>query len=97
MDLDYVRVYQQGRGGCQGCQEVSRCSQPFALVNPSTAQLKVYDLSGKLVADFSSRLKSMRPGDAVMKAMDPGLRGGVYVAKLLDSGRYLSRKFMAVR
>lgn len=97
MELDYVRVYQKGATDVGRGVKDQQHLRPFVLVNPSTAQLKVYDLQGKVVADFSSRLKSMRPGDAVMKAMDPGLRGGVYVAKLLDNGRYLSRKFVAAR
>jgi beta-glucanase (GH16 family) len=98
MLVDYVRVYQKGVTKVDGkIVKYQQDERPFVLVNPSTAQLRIYDLQGKLVADFSSRLKSMRPGDAVMNAMNPGLRGGVYVAKLLDNGTYLSRKFVAAR
>jgi beta-glucanase (GH16 family) len=97
MELDYVRVYQKGATNAVRGVKEQQGLQPFVLVSPSTAQLKVYDLSGKLVADFSGRLKSMRPGDAVMQAIDRGLRGGIYVAKLVDNGKRLSRKFVAAR
>jgi beta-glucanase (GH16 family) len=97
MELDYIRVYQKEATYVGRCVKDQRGLQAFVLVNPSTAQLRIYDLSGKLVADFSSRLRSMRPGDAVMKVMEYGLQKGVYVARLIDNGRCVSRKFVEAR
>ncbi|HMD68689.1 MAG TPA: T9SS type A sorting domain-containing protein, partial [Chitinivibrionales bacterium] len=68
-----------------------------ALVNPATAQLKVYDLSGKVVADYSSMLRRMKAGDKVMNMLPATLPNGVYVARLYDGGRYLSQRFVTAQ
>jgi beta-glucanase (GH16 family) len=97
MDLDYVRVYQKGVGVINSEIKRDQTLRAFTLVNPSTAQLKVYDLSGRLVADYSSKVRQMKIGDNVMNMMPSVLRGGAYVVKLTDNGVSTARKFVASR
>jgi len=97
MDLDYVRVYQQDIpvGVVNGVKKATL--QSFALVNPSTAQLRVYNLSGKLVADYSSKVRQMKTGDNVMNMVPSLLSTGAYVVKLIDNGASLSRMLATLR
>ena len=99
LDLDYVRVYQRGFVPTgvivNGVNHMPLRS--CALVNPATAQLKVYDVSGKVVADYSSALRQMKTGDKVMNLLPSTLPNGVYVARLYDGGRYLSQRFVTAK
>jgi len=52
MLVDYVRVYQKGIVKTVNEDVKQQTSRLFTLINPSTARLTVYDLSGKLVADY---------------------------------------------
>jgi beta-glucanase (GH16 family) len=97
MLVDYVRVYQKGivKAGSKDVKQRTLCS--FTLVNPSTAQLIAYDLSGKLVTDYSSKVRRMKPGDNVIKMLPPTLSKGVYVVKLVDNGVSASRILVTTR
>jgi beta-glucanase (GH16 family) len=97
MLVDYVRVYQKGVVGVNGEIRKQQTLRSFALVNPSTAQLKVYDLSGKLVADYSSKVRQMKTGDNVMKMAPFSLSNGAYVVKLIDNGASASRMLVTAR
>ena len=97
MLVDYVRVYQMGVLGINGEIRKQQTLRSFALVNPSTARLKVYDLSGKLVADYSSRVRRMKTGDNVMKVLPSMLSNGAYVVKLMDNGESASRMLVTAR
>lgn len=98
MDLDYVRVYQQG-----GTQSAVRSDfrnhapQSYALVNPSTAQLKVYDLRGQLVADYTNKVRQMNAGDNVMKMIPAMLSRGAYVVRLVDNGKSFSQNLVSMK
>jgi beta-glucanase (GH16 family) len=97
MLIDYVRVYQKGVVGVNKDTRKQQTLRPFSLVNPSTAQLKVYDLSGKLVADYSGRVRQMKPGDNIMKMVHSALPNGTYVVRLMDNGGVASRMLMTAR
>ena len=97
MDLDYVRVFQKDAVGVNSDIRRQQTPRLFALVNPSTAQLIVYDLSGKLVADYSSKMRRMKPGDNVMKMVPSTLSNGVYMIKLIDNGVSASRILVTPR
>jgi len=86
MELDYVRVYQQGAARVIA-KDAGKRKNILMVANPFTARLTVYDLTGKLVADLSSRLKSMRPGSNVTQAIPSGLPHGIYLLKLFDNGK----------
>jgi beta-glucanase (GH16 family) len=86
MLVDYVRVYQKSTGVVNSDIRREQTLHSFALVNPSTARLTVYDLSGKLVADYSGRVRRMQPGDNAMKMLPSALSTGAYVVKLIDNG-----------
>ena len=98
MDLDYVRVYQQG-----GTKALSAAisgimhRQSYALVNPSTAQLKVYDLRGQLVADYTNKVRQMNAGDNVMKTIPAMLSRGAYVVRLVDNGKSFSQNLVSMK
>jgi beta-glucanase (GH16 family) len=91
MLVDYVRVYSSYGTGTAGRDVRRQTPHPFALVNPSTARLTVYDLSGKLVADYSGRVRRMKTGDNAMKCMPSTLSNGAYVVTLVDNGVSASR------
>ena len=97
MLIDYVRVYQKGVVGVNSDIRRQQTLHSFALVNPSTAQLKVYDLSGKLVADYSSKVRQMKTGDNLMKMVPSTLSNGAYVVKLTDNGASASRMLVTAR
>jgi beta-glucanase (GH16 family) len=97
MLIDYVRVYQKGVVGVNSDIRRRQTLRSFALVNPSSARLTVYDLSGKLVADYSSRVRRMKTGDNVMKMAPSTLSNGAYVIKLTDNGVSASRMMMTAR
>jgi beta-glucanase (GH16 family) len=96
MDLDYVRVYQKGVPVVKNPRG-HVTPQSFALVNPSSAQLKVYDLAGKLVADYTGKVRMMRAGENALKALPTVLSTNVYVARLYDNGRCQSQRFVTAR
>jgi beta-glucanase (GH16 family) len=97
MLIDYVRVYQKGVVGVNSDIRRQQALRSFALVNPATARLMVYDLSGKLVVDYSGRLRRMKPGDNAMKMVPSTLSNGAYVIKLMDNGGTASKMLVTAR
>jgi hypothetical protein len=100
MDLDYVRVYQRNAPPSTVKNDFSyHAPKTFGLVlvNPSTAQLRVYDLQGKLVADYTNKVRGMNAGDNVMKTLTPALSRGAYVIRLFDNGKAQSQKFVTAK
>jgi|GEM_PF-2567027 beta-glucanase (GH16 family) len=93
MLIDYVRVYQRGVPVVKNPRG-QHTPQSFALANPSTARLKVYDLSGKLVADYSDRVRRLKPGENAMKGMASDLPIGIYMARLFDGVKAVSEKLV---
>jgi beta-glucanase (GH16 family) len=98
MLIDYVRVYQKDAVGVVS-HDIRRQKtlHSFALVNPATALLTVYDLSGKLVADYSGRVRRMKKGDNALKIVPSALSNGAYVVKLIDKGVPASRMMATAR
>ena len=99
MDLDYVRVYQRNAGTGVNKDFNYHAPKTFGLVlgNPSTAQLRVYDLMGKLVGDYTNKVRTLNTGDNVMKVLTPGLSRGAYVVRLFDNGKVQSQKFVTAK
>jgi beta-glucanase (GH16 family) len=97
MLIDYVRVYQKGSVKTVNKDFKQQTQHSFALVNPATARLAVYDLGGKLVADYSGRVRQMKTGDNAMKMVTPMLSNGAYVVKLMDNGGEASRVLVRAR
>jgi beta-glucanase (GH16 family) len=99
MDLDYVRVYQKGPASAVKNDFSYHAPKPFGLVlvNPSTAQLKVYSLNGKLVADYTNKVRGMKAGDNVMKILPSTLSNGAYVARLTDNGLSTASKIVTAK
>jgi beta-glucanase (GH16 family) len=96
MYVDYIRVYQKGVNVAKDVKNQST-RQSFALANPASAQLKVYDVSGKLIADFTNKVRTMKAGQNVMKMLPASLSTGAYVVRLIDNGRTVSEKLVATR
>jgi beta-glucanase (GH16 family) len=96
MDLDYVRVYQSTVPVVKNPRE-HITQQSFALVHPSSAQLKVYDLTGKLVADYTGKVRMMQAGDNALKALSSSQSSNVYVVRLYDNGRCQSQRFVTAK
>jgi beta-glucanase (GH16 family) len=97
MLIDYVRVYQNGVITAVDKDVREQALHSFALVNPATAMLKVYDLSGKLVADYSSKVRQMKTGDHVMKMLPSTLSNGAYVVRLTDNGLSTTSRLVTAR
>jgi hypothetical protein len=97
MDLDYIRVYQRGATGVVNGNGRKFAPQAYALVNPSTAQLKVYDLKGQLIADYTNRVRQMRAGDNIMKTLPSMLSRGAYVVRLIDNGNSFSQNLVSMK
>jgi beta-glucanase (GH16 family) len=97
MLIDYVRVYQKGVVAVNSNVKSQQTLRSFALVNPSTARLQVFDLSGKCVADYSGRVRRMKPGDDAMKIVPLSLSNGAHVVKLIDNGSSTSRILVTAR
>jgi beta-glucanase (GH16 family) len=97
MLIDYVRVYQKGVVGVNGDIRRQQTLRSFTLANPATALLTVYDLSGKLVADYSAKVRQMKPGGNVMEMMPSTLSNGAYVVRLIDNGVSASRMLVKAR
>jgi beta-glucanase (GH16 family) len=97
MYIDYVRVYQKGIVGTVNRDGKQQTLHSFSLVKPSTALLKVYDLSGKLVADYSGQVRRMKPGDNVMKLFHSTLSNGAYVVRHTDNGVSVARMLVRER
>ncbi|HUI91654.1 MAG TPA: glycoside hydrolase family 16 protein [Chitinivibrionales bacterium] len=99
MDVDYVRVYQRNAPTI-GVKNDFRYHAPkpssFVLADPSAAQLKVYDLRGKLVADYTSKVRAMQKGENALKAL-PAVGANAYVVRLFDNGNWQSQKYVATR
>lgn len=96
MSIDYIRVYQAGIG-VAGDVRKQALQRPFLLVNPSSAQLKVYDVSGRLVADLTNRVRTMKAGENVLTKIPASLATGAYIARLLDNGKMMSQKLVGSR
>src|SRR5271157_2130991 len=64
MSIDYVRVYQKGTQTV--ATPPKRTLENMTLPNPSEAQLKVYNLQGRLIADNTDRVRNLKPGENVM-------------------------------
>jgi beta-glucanase (GH16 family) len=100
MDLDYVRVYQRNVPPSTVKNDFRyHAPKTFGLVlaNPSTAQLKVYNLNGKLVADYTNKVRGMKAGDNVMKILPSTLSNGAYVARLTDNGLSTASKIVTAK
>jgi beta-glucanase (GH16 family) len=98
MLVDYVRVYQKTTSVRNGIENSAK--QPvenFSLVNPSSAQLKVFNLQGNLIADYSGKVRTLRTGDNALKALPSAMSNGVYVVRLFDNGKCFSQKFMTTK
>jgi beta-glucanase (GH16 family) len=96
LSLDYIRVYQAGTSVSYGINKGMH--QPlFSLMDPSTAQLKVYNVAGNMVADFTRNVRMMKTGSNAMNALPGGFSNGIYIARLMDNGKTLSRKFVIAR
>jgi beta-glucanase (GH16 family) len=97
MLVDYVRVYQKDVVGVDSDIRRQQALRSFALVNPATAKLNVYDLNGKLVADYSGTVRRMKAGDNVMRMLPSTVSNGAYVVKLIDNGISASRVLVKAR
>ena len=88
MYVDYVRVYQKSTQTV--ANHPKRTPENMTLPNPSEAQLRVYNLQGRLISDFTDRVRKMRPGENVMKGIASNLPIGIYVTKLFDGVKTVS-------
>jgi beta-glucanase (GH16 family) len=96
MDLDFVRVCQKSVTVVKN-PRAQYTPRAFALVNTSSAQLKVFDLKGKLVADYTGKVRMMRAGDNALKALPLAQSNNVYVVSLYDNGKCQSQRFVTTR
>lgn len=96
MDLDYVRVYSKDVSVIRSARQ-QQALQSFTLVNPSSAQLRVYDVSGKMVADYTNAVRRMKAGGNAMKSIPATLSNGAYIVRLFDNGKSVSQRLVTAR
>jgi hypothetical protein len=92
MYIDHVRVYQKST-------QVKAIPQKnmfkgLILTNPSQAQMKVYNLQGRLIGDYTDRISHFKPGDKVMKGIASDLPIGIYAVRLFDGDKVVSEKLV---
>jgi beta-glucanase (GH16 family) len=92
MYIDYVRVYQKSTQVKAIPQKSA--SKIFILSNPSQVQLKVYDLQGRLIGDYTDRARNMKPGGNVMKNIPSNLPIGIYIVRLFDGRKTASERLV---
>lgn len=92
MSIDYVRVYQKSTQVKASPQKSAL--KIFTLSNPSQAQLRVYNLQGRLIADYTDRVRIMKTGENVMKGIASNLPIGIYVTRLFDGVKTVSEKLV---
>jgi beta-glucanase (GH16 family) len=91
MYIDYIRVYQKGVVTPVINGAKSRASLTFAhIADPSRARLAVFDVSGRLVADYTNRVRALKAGDAVMKAIPSGMSAGAHIISFSDGSNNAS-------
>jgi unsaturated rhamnogalacturonyl hydrolase len=69
----------------------------FRLANSSAASLKIFAANGRLTADLSSRIKTMRAGSNTISLAGIGLSAGVYRIVLKDGGMTASSIAATIR
>jgi beta-glucanase (GH16 family) len=86
MYIDYIRVYSD-----QPVNVVSTPASPvqgaMSLAHPATARLIVYNVHGKRIGDFSSRIRSLQSGDNATLALRGVLLPGAYIVRCIDLGK----------
>ncbi len=85
MSIDYVRVYQKGIITQASPAEKKNISfSSLVVVNPEKAQLKLFDVTGRLVGDFSNRIHLLKNGDSASKSVPNGIAPGSYILHFYD-------------
>jgi len=92
MYLDYVRVYQKSTQTINSPQK--RGLESMTLENSSKARLKVYDLQGRLIANYLDITRFLKPGGNMLKGVSSTLHAGVYLVSLFDGGVTFSERLV---
>jgi beta-glucanase (GH16 family) len=98
MAIDYWRVFQKGASSVKNNNIAQQQVRPsFILSNPTTAELKIFDLNGKLVADLTAKVRQMSKGEDASKSFAQFNSKGAYVARLIDNGKVVSQKVISTK
>jgi beta-glucanase (GH16 family) len=102
MVIDYVKIYQDSKGTFIGNktgikQKIIPAPLCGGLVNPATAELKVFDMKGRMVGDYSNKVRSMGIGANPVAKLKSLLPVGTYIARMTDDGKQYSMRFAAAR
>jgi beta-glucanase (GH16 family) len=93
MYIDYVRVYEKSTGIADAAG-ASRAKSSMVLLNPASAWLKVFDMRGRLVADYTPKVRIMKPGQNAVRMLRPDLPAGAYIVRLSDGAFDVSQKLI---
>jgi|WetSurMetagenome_2_1015567.scaffolds.fasta_scaffold00045_7 beta-glucanase (GH16 family) len=96
MYVDYIRWYQLGAGVEKNVAKQG-VHRSFTLESPASAQLRVYNINGRLVADLTGKVRAMRAGDNALTAVPASLTTGAYIARFVDNGKALSQRLVSAR
>lgn len=86
MAIDYIRVYQ--KGVITSAAPASGREEPrsaLIVANPSRAKLCVYDVSGRLLADLTARVRALKAGEIATKAIGSQYFNGACIVRF-DNG-----------
>lgn len=92
MYIDYVRVHQKTTRVIEPYQK--NIFNNMILENPTGAYLKVYDMRGRLIADYTEKILELKSGESVMKAIQLNLPMGVYVVRISNGINVISEKLV---
>jgi beta-glucanase (GH16 family) len=96
MYMDYVRVYQKDAVSINNNAQ-KNVSPSLNLIDPQKANLKIYDLLGRSVGDYTDRIRLMKSVANVMNGASLKLPVGIYIARFSGGSRSISEKLVVTK
>jgi beta-glucanase (GH16 family) len=96
MYVDYVRVYQKDAVRINNNAQKNVVSS-LNLIDPTKAHLKIYDLQGRFVGDYTDKIQRMKYGESIVKSMSSILPIGIYVARFSGGAKSMSERLVVAK
>jgi beta-glucanase (GH16 family) len=90
MYVDYVRVYQ--KGGVKTVNPPGKSLQDLAAAADNFHQIKLYDLKGRYVGEYSALSSGRSTGGGI--SANTALPQGIYIARMFDGRRFVAEKIV---
>jgi beta-glucanase (GH16 family) len=96
MYIDYVRVYQKVAVHAKENMQKNALSS-LSRIDPTKAQLKIYDLQGRFVGDYTDKIRGMTYGERIVKSTLSDLPIGIYIARFSGGSTTISEKLVVTK